>query len=339
MKKTVILFCAIALSCNIFSAEKTPKATAPMLSYSLPRTALLIEITTVKTEQKAGPYYKYAERYLALKDVITEDKTVWEISSVRVKTRGIADPNRSFMLKNATNLSLTNTGVIRGINLPETDKPNAKKEHNKQPKINKAASDDFYASPFISEEQLMANSVAKMAEIAAKQIFRLRDSRISLISGENEKMPADGESLKLMLRQMDKMEESLTELFAGKKITTTVVKTVEIVPNKNLKNEMLFNFSETAGISDKPEPGSYPVQINLSKQINATPAVNAKSNEGLFYLLPGAAEVELWGNNTQLFKGSFDMAQFGTLQQLPASKGDLKVRINTKTGALISVEK
>ena len=49
-----------------------------------------------------------------------------------------------------------------------------------------------------SEELLMAGSTAKQAEVAAKQIYRVRESRLNILTGEADNLPPDGEAMKLV---------------------------------------------------------------------------------------------------------------------------------------------
>lgn len=45
-----------------------------------------------------------------------------------------------------------------------------------------------------------------MAEVAAKQLYRIRESRLNLVTGEVDELPADGESFKLIIQQLDEQE-------------------------------------------------------------------------------------------------------------------------------------
>ena len=57
---------------------------------------------------------------------------------------------------------------------------------------------------FLTEEILMASSTAKMAELVAKEIYNIRESKNALVRGQADNMPKDGAQLKLML---DNLEE------------------------------------------------------------------------------------------------------------------------------------
>ena len=59
------------------------------ISYSLPKTSLVVEAEVTKVTCKVGPYYKYAEKYLGVKDVITADKVYYELGKVSLINKGV----------------------------------------------------------------------------------------------------------------------------------------------------------------------------------------------------------------------------------------------------------
>ena len=59
----------------------------------------------------------------------------------------------------------------------------------------------------LSEELLMAGSTAKQAEVAAKQIYRIRESRLNILTGEADNLPPDGDAMKLVIEQLEQQEK------------------------------------------------------------------------------------------------------------------------------------
>ncbi len=342
MKKLFFLSVLALISTTAFSADEKAKNSEPAIYYSLPKTTLVIEVEATKTTQKAGPYYKYSERYLALKDVVAEDKTSWEVTHVKIVSKSTADKTKTFSITPNTNylISLNKDGVIEGINLKntvESEKKRPEVEHKKGEK-----STDFFNNVVLTEEQLTANSTAKMAEIAAKQIYRIRENRLSLICGENDKMPADGESMQLMLKNMDKTEKSLVELFAGKTTKTTVTKRFVVDPEKDVKNQILFRLSMINGVVEKDDLSGKPFYINILTTKNETAPANTQKADGLFYTLPGTANVKVSSDEKTFFEKEISVAQLGSVQAIPFKlfdKNTLSVEYNTKTGAIVNMEK
>lgn len=348
MKKIFSLLLAVSFMFGLFAADKKekkekpePKAKVhePAVIYSLPKTVLVLELEVSKVTEKPGPYFNYSDRLLALKDVVKEQKTYWEISNVRVYDKGVPDKNKTFELtdKNA-NIQLTREGLICGINYPcpVDSEPVKIKDKSTKDKEDNASFDNMV----LTEDQLVANNVSKMAENAAKQIFRIRDSRLNLITGDNEKLPADGESLKLMLKKMDQAEASLMELFTGKKIKSTITRTVEITPDKGMKNEVIMRFSTLNGLVDKDDLSGTPFYMTVTNEKNQLSSASTKGESGYFYNIPAKARVEISFGDKPFFDEIIPVAQFGSVQALPdklAKKG--KVRYEPKTGTILSIEK
>ena len=114
-----------------------------------------------------------------------------------------------------------------------------------------------------SEELLMAGSTAKQAEVAAKQIYRIRESRLNILTGEADNLPPDGEAMKLVIQQLEEQEKALTNLFTGILTKETEHYEVSISPPRQLDKEVLFRFSKQLGIVDADDLGGTPVYMNL----------------------------------------------------------------------------
>ncbi len=206
--KKIIPFLILILFATQLSAQQ--------VNYALPKTVLVVEVEAVEITEKAGPYVNYSERYLSLKDVIIADKTSWEISKITVKTKAVPDEKKlfNFEMTDKMTVQLTSKGFLQAVNTFMKKTPaKATRQENKTKAV---PTTDFFNNSALTEEQLLANSTAKMAENAAKQIYRIRESRLNLLAGENDNVPADGESLKLMLKNLDKSERTLMQLFTGK---------------------------------------------------------------------------------------------------------------------------
>lgn len=316
------------------------------VSYYLPKTVLEVEVEAVKTIKLVGPYYRYSERYLGTKDVITENSTTWSVKSVKILAKAIPDPANRYVVKldpasAASYLTLTPQGLLYGVNVPL--QINSREQLPATSRLTAEAPDMAFSGAVLNEEALQANSVAKMAELSAKQIYRLRDSRMSLITGDNDKLP-DGKALQLMLSNMDKSEKELTALFVGKTVTVSSSLTYEVTPEKEMKNEVLFRLSSLGGMVSRDDLSGQPFYINVKDLSGQTYAGQDKANQnGLYYRIPGQAEVSVVDpSGNVLGHRKLPMSQFGTVQALPASifnKSAVKIKFEPLTGALISIEK
>jgi len=315
------------------------------LIYNLPKTVLMVEVEAVKTVKQVGPYFRYSERYLGTKEVITENSTTWSVRSVKVTSKAIPDPANRYIIKAdpasaASFTTLTPEGILYGVNVAAPES----KAASKLVAIPAETPNLTFSGAVLNEESLQANSIAKMAELSAKQIYRLRENRMNLISGENDKLP-DGKALELMLNNMDKSEKELTALFVGKTVDVPTTLTFEVTPEQELKNEVLFRLSSFAGVVARDDLSGQPYYINVKNVSEKPTAVGEKTQQnGLFYRMPGKAEisvVDAAGNVVSRLTET--IAQFGVVQSLPAklfnTKTQVKMRFDPLTGALLSVEK
>lgn len=321
--------------------------------YSLPLTTLILDVEFSKITLKAGPYARYAEKYLGVTDpIISEDQTYFSLDKIYLDTKGVPDQKETYLIEfkpktSAPFVSLTQEGLICAINAEYAPEQQPKRPTNRR--------DENDALPTVSvrstytEEYLRAGSVAKMAEVAAKQIYKLRESRMDLLTGEAENVPRDGEAMKIVLQQLETQEKALTELFIGSSATQKQTATFEIEPAGNMENQIIFRFSKFLGVVDADDLSGNPVYLNLKKldAVVETPPVNPKEKnpkpgadaKAIVYNIPGKASVEIFYGTRQMYKGEMQIAQFGTRQTLAASmfddkKGPIRIYFYPETGAI-----
>lgn len=316
------------------------------ITYSLPKTTLIINAELTKVTSKAGPYYKYAEKYLGVKDAVTEDNVYYELGKITVENKGIPDPDNTFIVEFkagtvAPYACLTEEGLICTINAEYESQAPTAAPVKKNPVEEAAASD---ASVY-TEELLMAGSVSKQAEVAAKQIYRIRESRMNILTGEADNVPPDGEAMKLVIKQLEDQEKALMNLFVGTKTLENSMYTTTIVPEGDVERDVLFRFSRLMGIVKADDLGGTPVYLSLKATDRAPEpdpkeaAKKEKSMKGIIYNVPGKAELDITMNRKSLFKGEVQVAQFGTQENLVPvifenKKVPVKVFFYPETGAI-----
>lgn len=172
--------------------------------YSLPKTQIELEIKANKVKYTPGEFSKYADRYLRLNNVSTDPEVYWELASVKVKSVGVPNGDATYFVKLkdktvAPLMELTEDGIVKSINVPYSQNSSAKKNTPTAP------AGQVSANPrdFLTEEILMANSTAKMAELVAKEIYNIRESKNALLRGQADNMPSDGAQLKNHDRQSE----------------------------------------------------------------------------------------------------------------------------------------
>jgi len=344
MKKLFLL--SVLLVISLLAKAQAPFSLSEgesALVYSLPKTVFCIEVQTEKTTQKPGKFYRYSERYLATNKVITEEKSTYKLKNIVVKTRAVADPNRTYSIVpngnlQTSRLSVNAQGILCGINTPAEPETTPAKVCD-APKAETLNQDALLP---LGEEYMMAGSEAKLAEGAAKQIYRIRESRMGLLTADVDKLPADGESLKSMLEGMNKLEKKLTELFIGQTNTEIETQTLYLTPTASVNNEVLFRLSALKGLVASDDLSGVPYYISVTPAEKATAGPKSKSENGALYtVLPVSTQLSIGDGVSTIYSNQFFVPQFGKTISLPESlfkQAHLKVRVDQQTGRLLGIE-
>lgn len=328
-------------------------ATHDVLLYSLPITVVRVNVEVEKTISKVGPFYRYTQKMLNISDVVTEDKEEWRIKSVEIETYGIPDPARQYSISfsgasAAPFVNLTPSGIISGVNCHELMNEDYLKDYTNQV-IPTIADVNFDEVPMI-EKQMVKTSTAAMAEETANYIYKIRKRRFKILASDYEQLPPDGQSYEVMVRELNQLEKQQMELFTGKTETFTITKSFDVIPSKlSANNDVLFRFSSLSGIVDKMDVSGAPVYFELEaddyKTLANAPVVNNKKDEvrnGLFYCKPGKATVKVIDKNMLIKEKEVYVGQYGQVVSMPSNvleQEDVRIRMNSATGALQSIEK
>lgn len=313
------------------SAQNTVKMSAVKsndygVAYTLPKTAIQVKAEATKTTRKAGEYYEYAERYLNISNPITEDNINFTLTNVEASTVGFPDKSNSYLVEFKSNstapyVTLTKDGMICAINADaqfDSDKQENTTNTNSKPLPNPRS--------FLTEEVLRAGSKSKQAELIAKQILQLRETRTNILTGEADNMPPDGDAYKLVMSRIDEQEKALTSMFAGTETIEEVSKnyTVNIL-DKNIDRQIVFRFSKKLGFVGENDLSGAPVYLTLiNKDPKEAPILSPKEqkdlekkfSKGIIYNIPAKASLKIEFDNKAWVNKEIDVVQFGTQEVL-----------------------
>lgn len=334
----------IAILQGLFLAAQTqvthyqPGVTESGITYFLPQTRLHITLTAEKNTYTPGEYAAYAERYLRLKDVPQMPYDEWSITGVTITPYGTADSTQAYSIAfkaktTATLVGLAADGRLLSIHAEAPSLPLLS-----QPGIVKKANDSPTASDYKTREILAAGSTTKMAELAANEIYDIRENRSLLAKGQADFMPKDGEQLRLMLQNLDRQETALLQLFKGTTTTEIHTLTLDFTPTTETDKTLLFRFSKYLGLVEKDDLSGEPYYISV-KDLHSLPltveaAKPSKETNDLCYIVPGNALVKIYNSAKEFASLTTPLAQFGRVEHLG---GDLFNKKNT-TSVLLSPE-
>jgi len=325
--KCGILLSSFALSTTSGHAQTqteqfVPGATLEGVSYFLPRTALRMIVTAEKSVTTPGDAYAYAYKYMRMQDVPTHTSTTWRVKDIQLIPHGIPDKDKAYSIKLkgrtvAPLISLTADGLLLGINtkdVAETCLPSIPR-----PRVLEKAITRSELNMYLNRDMLQAGSTAKMAELVAREIYDIRESRDALLRGEADNTPKDGQQLKLMLDGLDRQQRVLGSLFSGTTEVTEITYAMDVVPAEETDKLLLFRFSKWVGLVDADDLSGAPFYISISKNgqlppPSFDPAVNTKKGKlqkAVFYNVPARTFVKVFDAEKVYTEMEVPIAQFG----------------------------
>ncbi len=237
----------------------------PVLGIAQRSVKLCIEYDKVVNEK--GELYQYSERYLGTNQVITKNETTYILRSIKV-----------------------------------LDNDSTKNTRNHQPRSRHERKEQTCLQVPLNEETLMATNTAKKAEGVAKQIYRIREARLTLVSGEAEHTPNDGQAIRLMLNELNRQETELTSLFVGTSNATRHTQIVNYTLSEDTTttiNSILLRFSRYSGPVAADDLSGEPVYIEQTNKIGERPSTKPKhkKNETENFVESSSVAVRYEGKN------------------------------------------
>ena len=351
-KKGIITLAFIAVSnwaANAQNSEYYIPGEGEGIAYFLPKTAVEVNVIATKIKYEPGDFCQYANRYLRITNVTSEPSTKWEIKKIEVRTVGVPDSTKAFIIKLndksvMSDIEVTDNNIIKAINTsaPESTAPKYTLEKSLPAEDGRR---------YMTEEILTAGSTAKMAELTAKEIYNIRESKNLILRGQADAMPKDGASLKLIIDNLDKQEKALTQMFTGKRTTEDKLFSTVILPEKELTEAIAMRFSEKLGVLTSDNLSGEPIYIKI-ESLNPIPIIadseekskKKKAPKGILYNIPGKANVTVTFKGKTIFEdNNLLFAQFGNTELLVNDlfnkKVNTRVVFDSVTGGIKKIDK
>jgi hypothetical protein len=182
-----------------------------------------------------------------------------------------------------------------------------------------------------------------MAEMVARQIYHIRESRTALLTADLEQLP-DGKALKTMLAQLETEEKELLAFFVGKSTTYTITKTYTITPDDDIKDLVIARISSTEGLIEANNVIGEPIYINIEGTYYNAPLADPKQEKtpkGFYYNVPGKAQIIVESPDLTT-EATLPIAQFGYTTHLNATLTNSKtarITFNPELGTILKIEK
>lgn len=248
------------------------EAPAGAIVYSLPSTTIALKVTAEHESYQAGPYAMYAKKYLGI-DVRQGSGDFYTIKSVEMVPYVEADPKVSAAVNlqgskaaPANFLSLSSQGLVV-LSDGYAGKPAAWRFGST------VGTQDFLAgSPSnidittttlyrtvmnadgvekvpVKQTQTVEKSLEKKAEETAELIFKLRQKRVDIITGDTD-ATFSGEAMAATLKEIQRLEDEYMSMFIGKSIKDEQTVVFDVVPDASKQKHMYiaFRLSDTQGL-------------------------------------------------------------------------------------------
>lgn len=343
MKKYILPVLMMFVGFGVTLAQQT----VPGTTYFLPKTALRFAVKVEKSSYTPGQFSMYAFRYMKKKDVALHPTDTYRLLDIQINAVGVPDSTKEYVLNLDKKLTITEvdrdeSGILLGIN--------AKGHKTVLPKPFAAGSKPKQLNPtdYMNEDILSAGSSAKMAELTAKEIYDIRESRAQLTRGQADFMPKDGTQLRIMMDNLDKQEHALLQTFEGTVVRDTIETVITYIPQPEGERDVLFRFSQYLGLTDKDDLGGSPYYImvtaddNIPKSEGMEMGKEAKDNFGLCVNIPEKIQVTLTHDASVLKTFECYAGQYGRTEYLSAElfgkKNTSHILLNPVSGSIEKIE-
>lgn len=328
-----------------------PGVTTDGVNYFLPKTRLHLAIEATQVTHTPGEYAPYAALFLRVDNAPQTTNETWVVNSLSVTPYGVADPAKAYTIRlkpktAAPLVTLTTDGCLLAINA-EAPQP----QELSQPSKKKVSADALNAANYKTPEILAATSPRKAAELAAEEIYDIRENRSMLLKGQADFMPKDGTQLKLMLDNLAEQEAALLQLFQGTTDTTKHVITLDVEPTNFAGTpQVLFRFSTTKGFLEpnSNEGEAYTIAFTDEQTLPAIDAEAAakaakKEAEDMRYCVSGNARVVIATSaGNMIWQQSMPFGQIGRIEHLGGDlfnkKSTTHVYLHPTTGSILKLD-
>ena len=213
-----------------------------------PRTTLAVDVTVECDRTLAGPYARYAQKYLGVRAPLT-DKSAWNVRGASVVLLDAAA-----LYENAAPAAPTHEVASYSVSDSEFARIQPDKMSMTMPTLDDAARD------------------------AANAIFSLRRHRVELITGEAGEN-VFGEGLQAALDEIARLEQGYLELFLGKHVVTTATHRYVVYPQSEKRQYIVCRFSPVDGLLPESDLSGDMVLLQVDPSGKSASAVEASPKE------------------------------------------------------------
>ena len=359
MKKITLLLALMIFSVNSFaqsedfSQDVLPQGT---VMYSLPRTSINLIVEAECEVFTAGPYAKYAQKYLGIA-ARESDEVSYSLKSIELIPYLEADysTRASIVLDkkavSSTFFKMTNQGIVvlsdnytgkreswrfptldtedlfaaRGVNSNLTDATSTLYKRVK-------TETGFEQIP-VQQRHVVEKTLEQRAQEAAENIFDLREKRKQIITGDTD-ATFSGEALGAAIDEITRLEAEYLSMFIGASVKSTQKMSFDVVPSAEVAKQfyVAFRLSDNQGLLPANNMSGRPIVLELvmdtkepvveaSVEIESVdPKLEKKLGQLVSYRVPAIATAKVIDGKDVLLQTRIPIYQFGETETLPIEK-------------------
>lgn len=344
MKWTFGIVAALMLLPVTASAQKKADPEG-YLTYSLPSTVISIDVEAVQEKFYAGPYAKYAEKYLGIKPRMKDENTV-QLTQVRMTPLVEPDQTRRYSVdvkkrvEEATLMKLASGGFVTFADAKHGDQtvwrfPTEEKGDFSGKGVSsnltsgsttlyrKDDRESAYNRIAVQQDMVIEKTLEQKAAETAAMILKLRKQRLQIVTGDTD-ATYSGEAMGAAIEELTRLENEYLTLFTGYSEKQPQHMTFEVIPDPAKENQMYvaFRMSEAGGLVPADNLSGKPVVMEIVPQAFAQPEVKdeKKSKDvGVYYRIPAACTVKLLDGMDLIFQTRVPIYQLGQESSLPVN--------------------
>ena len=346
MKITTKLILALALAAapQLASAQKNSDPQG-LVTYSLPTTTITLDVEAVQEKFYAGPYAKYAEKYLGIK-ARQKDETSVQLTQIRMTPLVEADHSRRYSVNvkkgdiDATFLKLSSCGLVSfadanfgdesvwrfptKVSGDFSDKGVSSNLTSESATLYRnAKTESAYNKVAVQQNMVVEKSAEQKAAETAQMILNLRQQRLQIVTGDTD-ATYSGEAMGAAIEELTRLEQEYMTLFVGYSDLQTQKMRFDVVPQASQESQMYvaFRLSDAAGLVPADNLSGKPVVMEIVAQSIAEPEVNAemlKNSKAVqaYYRIPAICTVKLMDGTNLLLQSRMPVYQLGRESSLP----------------------
>lgn len=322
----------------MLSAALCAYAQESTVTYALPQTTLHFEVEAVQETFYAGPYAKYAQKYLG-QEARQENGSSCHITSVKLTPCVEADQSARFSAefssKNNTAetfLKMSSQGLVAVSDgsfgqqsiwrFPGATKADFSDKGVSSNITSESAvlyrnvrEQSAYNKVSVQQNMVVAKSTEEKAKEAADMLVNLRNTRVAIVTGDTD-ATFSGEAMASAIEEISKLEAEYLSLFMGYSDYQPQTMTFDVVPQNGTNMYIAFRASETDGLVSSEDSSGKPYILDVTpEKVPAVPV--SKDRTVIHYRIPSICNVKLMDGTKVLLQTRVPVYQLGANATFP----------------------